>query len=123
MIELDDDAVQAIREGAIPGARFADDWHAIDDAARVMQIFFKAPPAPERPAEQPAETSVRTEVRRRRPRSVTLASALKKAEKAGKHVAGAVIEDGKVTLTFGEPGGAAVPTSNPWDAEIARLTQ
>jgi hypothetical protein len=60
---------------------------------------------------------------RRRARRPTLAGALKEASKAGQHVAGAVIEDGKIELRFGEPGAAAVATSNPWDEEIARLKQ
>ena len=58
---------------------------------------------------------------RRRPCRPTLASALKEASKAGQHVSGAVIEPGKIELRFGEPG--AAPSSNPWDAEIERLTQ
>ena len=40
---------------------------------------------------------------RRRRRKTTLASALKEARKAGAAVSAATIEDGKVTLTFGEP--------------------
>jgi hypothetical protein len=38
-------------------------------------------------------------VRRRRP---TLAAALKATQKAGRKVKSAVVEDGKVTLTFGD---------------------
>jgi len=39
---------------------------------------------------------------RRRARRPTLARALREARKAGVNVAGATIEDGKVSLTFGE---------------------
>jgi hypothetical protein len=113
MIELDDDAVQAIREGALPGMRFADDWHAIDDAARVMQIFFKPDPPPAHPAPAPAPV----ERAPRRPRKPNLDRLLAKAKAAG---ATSVTVDG-VEMRFGEPGAAT--SSNPWDAEIARLTQ
>jgi hypothetical protein len=40
------------------------------------------------------------------------------ASKAGQQVAGAVIEDGKITLTFGEPGAGGSDNgegANPWD--------
>ena len=40
--------------------------------------------------------------RKRRKRKPTLARALREAAKAGVNVAGATIEDGKVSLTFGE---------------------
>jgi hypothetical protein len=39
---------------------------------------------------------------KRRARKPTLAAALKQASKAGQHVSGAVIEDGKIELKFGE---------------------
>ena len=56
----------------------------------------------------------KTVPRRRRP---TLSAALKPAQKAGKPVKSATIEDGKVTLTFGD-----VPTesSNEWDEALSR---
>jgi hypothetical protein len=54
------------------------------------------------PVERPAETSLRSEVSRKR--KVTLAAALKAAAKVGRNVSGAVIEDGKIELKFGEPG-------------------
>lgn len=38
-----------------------------------------------------------------RRRKTTLARALREAAKAGVNVAGATVEDGKVTLTFGGP--------------------
>jgi hypothetical protein len=97
---------------------------AIDDLARMMQAFSR--PAPwEREqrrelARIEAETAstmptMRPAVRRRQ-RKVTLASALKEAAKAGKRVAGAVVDqDGKVELRFGEPGATSAPSSNPWD--------
>ena len=52
--------------------------------------------------------------RRRRP---TLKSALEAAQKAGKAVKSATIEDGKVTLVFGEP---TADTSNEWDERLNR---
>jgi hypothetical protein len=39
--------------------------------------------------------------RPRRARKLTLAKALKQASKAGQHVSGAVIENGKIELKFG----------------------
>jgi hypothetical protein len=60
--------------------------------------------------------------RKRRPRKPTLAGALKQASKAGVDVKGATLAaDGSVSLQFGE----AEPSeaSNPWDAEIERLTK
>jgi hypothetical protein len=59
---------------------------------------------------------------RRSPRRPTLAAALKEASKAGQHVAGAVIEPGKIELRFGEPG-AAQATSDPWQADLERWKQ
>jgi hypothetical protein len=70
-----------------------------------------APPVGEVRTQRPA---------RRRTRRPTLASALKEAVKAGQHVSGAVIEPGKIELRFGEAGTAP---SNPWDAEIEKLTK
>ena len=46
---------------------------------------------------------VRNSQKKPRRRKTTLARALREAAKAGVNVAGATIEDGKVTLTFGEP--------------------
>jgi hypothetical protein len=62
---------------------------------------------------------------RRRKRKVTLAAALKEASKAGKHVVGSVIEDGKVTLTFGEQeaGDAAADELNKWRKRRAGHSQ
>jgi len=53
-------------------------------------------------------------VRRRKP---TLSAALKAAQKAGRPVKSATIEDGKVTLVFGEP---TADTSNEWDEALNR---
>jgi hypothetical protein len=53
-------------------------------------------------------------VRRRKP---TLSAALKAAQKAGRPVKSATIEDGKVTLVFGE---LAADTSNEWDEALNR---
>jgi hypothetical protein len=55
-------------------------------------------------------------VRRRRP---TLSSALKAAEKAGRRVRSAVVEDGKVTLTFGD-NDAPTESGNEWDEALKR---
>ena len=52
--------------------------------------------------------------RRRKP---TLSAALKAAQKAGRPVKSATIEDGKVTLVFGE---LAADTSNEWDEALNR---
>jgi hypothetical protein len=54
-------------------------------------------------------------VRRRRP---TLSSALKAAKAAGKQVRSAVVEDGKVTLTFGDE--PPTESSNEWDEALKR---
>jgi hypothetical protein len=56
-----------------------------------------------------------------RRRKITLARALREAEKAGFNVAGATIEDGKVTLTFGEP--RPTETGNPWLADLNKVTK
>jgi hypothetical protein len=55
-------------------------------------------------------------VRRRRP---TLAAALKAAQKAGRQVKSAVVEDGKVTLTFGDDEPSKEST-NEWDEALKR---
>jgi hypothetical protein len=55
-------------------------------------------------------------VRRRRP---TLSSALKAAQKAGRTVKSAVVEDGKVTLTFGDDAPIEAG-SNEWDEALRR---
>jgi hypothetical protein len=54
-------------------------------------------------------------VQRRRP---TLSSALKAAQKAGRTVKSAVVEDGKVTLTFGDE--APTEASDEWDEALKR---
>jgi hypothetical protein len=66
-----------------------------------------------RPAEQPAESSNRLEVRR--PRKPNLDKLIAKAKAAG---ATSVVVDG-VEMRFGELGGIAVPTSNPWDEVLS----
>ena len=60
--------------------------------------------------------------RRRNPRKMTLARALREARKAGVNVAGATLEpDGRLSLQFGE----AVPieADNPWLAELDKGTK
>jgi len=54
---------------------------------------------------------------RRRQRKPTLAGALKQAKKAGVNVSGATIEDGKVSLTFGEDEEARVTPLEQWRAK------
>ena len=54
--------------------------------------------------------------RKRRP---TLAAALREARKAGITVAGATVETGKVTLTFGKP--EPTEASNPWLADLEQV--
>jgi hypothetical protein len=60
---------------------------------------------------EPPEKSVR----KRKP---TLRAALEAAQKAGKAVKSATIEDGKVTLVFGEPSVDNSET-NPWDTVLS----
>jgi hypothetical protein len=55
-------------------------------------------------------------VRRRRP---TLSSALKQAQEAGRKVTSAVVEPGKVTLTFGDDAPIEAG-SNEWDEALKR---
>ena len=54
-------------------------------------------------------------VRKRKP---TLRAALEAAAKAGRTVKTAIVEDGRVTLTFGESSDA--PASNEWDEALNR---
>jgi hypothetical protein len=55
-------------------------------------------------------------VRKRKP---TLRSALVAAQKAGKAVKSAIVEDGKVTLTFGESAVDGT-NENEWDKALSR---
>jgi hypothetical protein len=57
---------------------------------------------------------VKKSVRKRKP---TLRAALAAAKKAGTPVKSAVVEDGKVSLVFGEP---MADTSNEWDEALSR---
>jgi hypothetical protein len=59
--------------------------------------------------------------RQRRQRRPSLAAALKQASDAGVPVAGATIEDGKVSLTFGE--GVPSEANNPWLADLDKVTK
>jgi hypothetical protein len=56
--------------------------------------------------------------RRRRP---TLSAALKAAQKAGKPVKSAVVEDGKVTLTFDDGTTVTGTNENEWDKRLREL--
>ena len=55
--------------------------------------------------------------RRRRP---TLSAALKAARKAGEKVQSATIEDGKVTLVFGN-GESVTSANDDWDRKLEEL--
>ena len=54
-------------------------------------------------------------VRKRKP---TLRAALVAAQKAGRSVKSATIEDGKVTLVFGEP---VADANDDWDKKLTEL--
>jgi hypothetical protein len=61
------------------------------------------------------------EKKQRRPRQPTLLSVAKQAKKAGIAIARIEVEPtGKITIITGS-GDAAEVTTNPWDAEIAKL--
>jgi hypothetical protein len=53
----------------------------------------------------------------KRQRKPTLPAALKAAKKAGRTVKSAVVEDGKVTLTFADD--APTESSNEWDEALS----
>lgn len=59
------------------------------------------------------EPPKKSSVRKRKP---TLRAALEAAQKAGKAVKSAIVEDGKVTLVFGEP----TADSSEWDEALGR---
>jgi hypothetical protein len=54
-----------------------------------------------------------------RPRPVSITRPLREAAKAGLKVTGATIEDGRVTLTFGEPVKTGGNELDQWMAENA----
>jgi hypothetical protein len=56
---------------------------------------------------------------RRRRRRPTLAAALRAAEKAGKAVKSATVEDGKITLVFAN--GQTATTTDDWDMHLKEL--
>jgi hypothetical protein len=58
---------------------------------------------------------VKKSVRKRKP---TLRAALEAAQKAGKAIKSATIEDGKVTLVFSEP---TADTNDDWDRKLEEL--
>jgi hypothetical protein len=58
--------------------------------------------------------------RRRRP---TLSAALKAAKAAGKQVKSAVVEDGKVTLTFNDDTTVSTNNDNEWDKRLKELAR
>src|SRR5262245_26165304 len=62
------------------------------------------------------EAALMTPMRRRRP---TLSAALRAAQKAGRQVKSAVVEDGKVTLTFGDDT-SVESSSNEWDEALRK---
>jgi hypothetical protein len=67
-----------------------------------------------------SEPTHKTAVRRRR--RPTLSAALKAAKAAGQTVKSATIEDGKVTLTFGDNTSVEAGTSD-WDEALKRREQ
>jgi hypothetical protein len=60
------------------------------------------------------------ETARRRRRRPTLSAALRAAEKAGKQVKSATVENGKVTLVFGS-GESVASNTDDWDRKLAEL--
>src|SRR5215468_7083699 len=70
-----------------------------------------------------ASAMLRGERPRRRPRKVTLASALRQAATAGKSVKGAEIYQDRVVLQFGEPEPAAPDNLCPLDEFRAKETK
>jgi hypothetical protein len=84
MMELDEETVQAIRKGLIPG---------------ISGIWF-APVPLGKTQGRSREISRGSNGRRRTP---SLSTLIRQAEKGGMHVSGVVVEDGKVELKFGEP--------------------
>jgi hypothetical protein len=57
---------------------------------------------------------------RPRKRKPSLSSALSNARRAGMAIKSAVVEaDGRIVLTFGEPGNAADNDANPWDEVLS----
>jgi hypothetical protein len=135
MTELDDDAVQAIHEGALPGARFADQWYremlfeAPETLEEYRDLFERRLVArqEEEHADPPPQQAARREmariealgstISRRRQRKPNLDKLIAKAKAAG---ATSVMVEG-VEMRFGEPD-AAAPTSNPWDEVLSRDT-
>jgi hypothetical protein len=124
MIELDDDTVQAIREGALPGVRFyRDSWD--------QELLFEAPdtleefrglerrqverqeavvPVPVDPPPQPAPVE-----RARRKRKPNLDKLIAKAKAAG---ATSVTTPEGYTYKLGEPG-AVDTAADDFDRELA----
>lgn len=89
------------------------EWQAHIDAANAHLGKWGLTPASEQKLPRP---------RRRNPRKLTLAHALREARKAGVNVAGATLEaDGKLSLQFGEA--APAEAANPWLAELNKGTK
>jgi hypothetical protein len=80
MVVLDQETVQAIQNGQIPG---------------IAGIWI--PPVPL------AKMSAISRGGNGRRRTPSLSTLIRQAEKAGRHVSGAVFEDGKIELKFGVP--------------------
>jgi hypothetical protein len=80
------------------------------------------PPDGLQTAAQAAGTNaVRTEVTPKRRRKPSIATMVKRAEKAGKTVTSVSVEGDKVILTFGESN--LTDANNPWLAEIEKATK
>jgi hypothetical protein len=65
--------------------------------------------------------AVRTEITPKRRRKPSIATMIKRAEKAGKTVTSVSVEGDKMVLTFGESN--PTDANNPWLAEIEKATK
>jgi hypothetical protein len=115
MLDLTDEEVAAIREGAIPGMRFAGpDPFAVERAGALRQTFHMLA---EHNLDQIDGAEQAPPPARRRPRKPNIDKLIARAKAAG---ATSITVDGVEMRFSGEPGATS---TNPWDAEIARLTQ
>lgn len=83
------------------------DWTAIQLAMARAPIF------------EPWDEATKPAKSRKPPKPLTLARALRDAKKAGVTVAGATVENGKVTLQFGEPQTNQKTNNNDLDKWLA----
>jgi hypothetical protein len=132
-VEWVDDATVAALKARLAAARGSDSTYQSPDEwlprwlaeQRRKHEEWQPQRRASRPEPEPDEVegaATEKPARKRRARKPTLAGALKQASKAGVDVKGATLAaDGSMSLQFGE----AEPSeaSNPWDAEIERLTK